>query len=258
MKAIITAFFVSFICIITEGADFSLSGVYQGKNLFVQNPFVDNSKDFCVEEVFVNNLKVLSKIESSAFEIDLSGFKLNDPVPVKLVFKDGCNPKILNPHVIKSNIAFGFTNIKIDDHTIAIGTKGENPQGKFFLEHFLNGVWIAEKEFHGKGSGIMNAYDVNSSHNSGLNRYRVKYMEHDGTVYFSNVVEYQSSLPAIDFYPKRITDKIFLNRESEYEVLDNYGNLKLKGKDSQIDMTKITAGVYYLNTDNKSFKIYKK
>src|SRR6478736_813022 len=56
----------------------TLSGVYQGKNLYVQNPFTGNMKDFCSNDVYVNDVKVMSNIQSSAYEIDLSNLKLND------------------------------------------------------------------------------------------------------------------------------------------------------------------------------------
>jgi hypothetical protein len=39
-----------------------LTGVYQGKNLFVQNPAVGQDKTYCVDEVYVNDVKKMSAI----------------------------------------------------------------------------------------------------------------------------------------------------------------------------------------------------
>ena len=80
----------------------TLSGVYHGKNLYVQNPFTGNMKDFCTNEVYVNDRLVMKDIQSSAYEIDLSHLKEQDPVTIKITHKDDCKPKILNPQVIKA------------------------------------------------------------------------------------------------------------------------------------------------------------
>ena len=84
-------------------ADISITGIYQGKNLYVQNPFSSNNVGFCVTEVKVNGNITTDETQSSAFEIDLKAqnLKLQEPVTVVIYHKEGCNPKILNPEVLK-------------------------------------------------------------------------------------------------------------------------------------------------------------
>ena len=48
-----------------------LEGTYQGKNVYVQNPFASSGVGFCVYEVRVNDQVTTDEIGSSAFEIDL-------------------------------------------------------------------------------------------------------------------------------------------------------------------------------------------
>ncbi|MFN0048293.1 MAG: hypothetical protein ACKVOU_04135, partial [Cytophagales bacterium] len=72
----------------TASQSFVLSGNYQGKNLYVQNPFTSNMKDFCTDEVYLNDIKIMDNIKSSAFEIDLSKLTLNDVVNIKIAHKD--------------------------------------------------------------------------------------------------------------------------------------------------------------------------
>ncbi|MFN3405527.1 MAG: hypothetical protein ACK40G_15610 [Cytophagaceae bacterium] len=236
----------------------TLSGVYQGKNLYVQNPFTGNMKDFCTNDVFINEVKVMSNIQSSAYEIDLSHLKLNDPVTIKISHKDDCKPKILNPQVIRMSSSFQFSSFNIDKENIIWATKGEKPRGKFFVEHFINNSWVTVKEITGKESVILNNYDIKSSHHSGLNKYRIKYLENDGQVFYSQVLEFNSDLPEVTWYPKRVTDKIYLSREADYELLDAYGNVVRKGNDKEINMADLGSGVYYLNVDNKTNKLFKK
>ena len=76
-----------------------LEGNYQGKNLFIQNPFSEAGVGFCVYEVTVNDQIATDEINSSAFEIDMGNFglKIGDKVVVKIKHKDGCTPLVLNP-----------------------------------------------------------------------------------------------------------------------------------------------------------------
>ena len=242
-----------------HAAEISLTGVYQGKNIYVQNPFSGGSnKDFCTLEVFVNSSKVHSNILSSAYEIDLSHHKLHDAIAIKIVHKDDCKPKILNPQVLKSTSSFNFNSVTATSEHLTWATKGEKPNGKMVVEHFVNNTWGVIKEIKGKESAIMCNYEIPVYHNSGINKYRIKYVEGDGQVFYSQVGDFNSTLPPVDFYPKRVSDKIFLTRDSDYEILDAYGNSKLKGRGKEIDVKAEPTGIYYINADNKTFKIFKK
>ncbi|MBK7298049.1 MAG: hypothetical protein IPI91_16080 [Flavobacteriales bacterium] len=59
-----------------------LEGNFQGKNLFIQNPFSEAGVGFCVFEVTVNEQIATDEINSSAFEVDMNNFgmKLGDKV----------------------------------------------------------------------------------------------------------------------------------------------------------------------------------
>jgi hypothetical protein len=237
-----------------------LQGVYQGKNLYVQNPFAGNMKDFCTNEVSVNGKVVMTGIQSSAYEIDLSHLKLQEAVTVKITHKDDCKPKVLNPQVIRPSSAFQFSSFNVDKERLFWASKGEKPKGRFFIEQFVNNTWIIVKEMHGKESPLLNNYDATSTHHSGLNKYRVKYLENDGQVFYSSVMEFTSDLAPLEIYPKRVSDKVYFNpsREADFEVLDAYGNVVRKGKGKEINMDDLASGVYYINLDNKTYKIFKK
>ena len=236
----------------------TLSGVYQGKNLYVQNPFTGNMKDFCTNEVYVNDKLVMSHIQSSAYEIDLAFLKQNEAVTIKITHKDDCTPKILNPQVIRPSSTFTFSSFTVDKNIITFVSKGERPKGKIFVEHFVNNSWVITKELAGKGSSIMNNYSVEPRHHSGLNKYRIKYLESDGQVFYSPVVEFVSDLAKVEFYPQRVTDVLTLSRDADFELLDAYGNVVRKGYAKSVDMNGLQTGVYYLNVDNTTNKIFKK
>ena len=69
-----------------------LEGTYQGRNLYVQNPFASSGVGFCVVSVEVNGQTSIDEINSSAFEIDFLSYQLKkgQPVQVKIEYKSDC------------------------------------------------------------------------------------------------------------------------------------------------------------------------
>ncbi|MDX2188824.1 MAG: hypothetical protein SFY32_03080 [Bacteroidota bacterium] len=258
-------FFITFLSVITllnitSNAQQTLivNGAFQGKNLYVQNPFTTNMKDFCSDEVYVNDVKVMSNIKSSAYEIDLSHLAQNEPVTIKITHKADCKPKILNAQVIRLSSTFQFASFTVDENLINWSTKGEKIGDKMFVEQFMYNNWITVKEISAKGSTSNNNYTTDQNHHSGINKYRIKFVEKDGNVFYSKVVEFQSTLPEVTFYPKRVSNKIYLSRLADYEVIDGYGNVIVKGKGKEVVCEQLKEGVYYLNVDNKTEKFLKK
>lgn len=245
----------------TASQSIVITGSYQGKNLFVQNPFAGNMKDFCVDEVYVNNVKVMDNIKSSAFEIDLSTLNENDAVTVKINHKDDCKPKVLNAQVIRAGGSFMFTSFTVTDKEISWSVRGDRANNKIYVEQFLYNNWVVIKELNSKPSATSNSnstYTTTPNHHSGLNKYRIRVQEKEGNSFYSKTFEYVSTLPEVTFFPKRVSNKIYLSQAVDYEIIDGYGTPLLKGKGKEIPCESLTEGVYYLNIDNKTEKFLKK
>lgn len=242
----------------TSSSFFLLNGAFQGKNLYVQNPFTPNMKDFCTDEVFLNNVKIMGQIKSSAYEIDLSHLSINEPVSIKITHKADCKPKVLNAQVIRLNSNLQFSSFVVDNNSIQWATKGEKLGDKMFVEQYLYNNWIMLKEFASKGSLSNSSYSYESHHNSGLNKYRIKYVDKDGTAFYSKVADFQSILPEVNFWPKRVSNKIYLSRGTDYQITDDKGTILNKGKGKEIACDALKEGVYYLNIDNRTEKFLKK
>lgn len=75
-----------------------LEGTYQGKNLYVQNPYFEGG--FCMTEVMVNKLVILdsSQLQVSAIEIKLDSLfsETGDTVVIEISHRANCYPKVLN------------------------------------------------------------------------------------------------------------------------------------------------------------------
>src|ERR1700745_1336106 len=111
MKKLIYTFLFAFLAsglAFGQGGVIILEGNYQGKNLYIQNPFGNGGVGFCVTEVLVNGNVTVDETQSSAFEIDFKphNLKIGDKIEVKIKHKTDCKPKVLNPEVLKPKSTF--------------------------------------------------------------------------------------------------------------------------------------------------------
>ncbi len=242
----------------SQDIEYTVTGEYQGKNIYVQNPLSKDKVNFCTSEVYLNERLVNSAPKTSAFEINLSKLKIGDPVFIKIVHKEGCRPKIINPQVVRSKSKFQFLGQNADAISIQWTTIGELPNGKFYLEHYRNKSWINAQTISGKGSFDSNQYNVKPIHHSFDNKYRIKYVQSDGKIFFSGILTYFNDVEPISFFPTMVVDKITLSRASEYSVVDSFGNHVANGSGKEIDLNYLKAGLYFLYVDNREEKFVKK
>lgn len=247
-----------------------LDGVYQGKNIYVQNPFSATGVGFCVQEVRVNGSVTTDEIGSSAFEIDLHNFqfKLGDKVEVKIIHKDDCKPKVLNPEVINPKSTFEIVNMSVEpsSSTFKWSTRGETGKLTYTVEQFRWNKWMKVGEVEGKGTAGESEYAFKVTPHSGKNKFRVKQIDYTGQPRISRTVEYESSVPEVVFGPAKVSKEIsfFLASDGEtptetmYEIYDQYGNIVKKGYASKVDASDLAKGAYYLNFDSKMEEFLKK
>lgn len=239
-----------------------LEGTYQGKNVYVQNPFASNGVGFCVFEVRVNDQVTTDEIGSSAFEIDLRNFnlKIGDPVAIKIFHKDDCKPKVLNPEVLKPKSTFVTTSITIDAATETLKwiTTGEQGKLTYIIEQYRWNKWVKVGEVDGLGTAGPNTYTFKVVTHSGENQFRVKQVDYSGTPRTSQVAKCTSSKPAIKFAPiKARTEIVFEGGETLWEIYDQYGLIVKKGFGSKIDVSQLAKGGYFLNYDNTTAEFFK-
>lgn len=238
-----------------------LEGNYQGKNLYVQNPFAGSGVGFCVFEVTVNDQVTTDEINSSAFEIDFKNFqlKLGDKIEVKIKHKDDCKPKILNPEVLKPKSTFEIVTMKVEgDGVLKWSTKGETGKLAFLVEQFRWNKWVKLGETEGAGTSVENRYEYKTTPHSGKNQFRVKQVDYSGQPKLSKPVDYNSALPEVTFSPAKVSKEIIFSSETMFEIYDQYGNVVKKGFTKLIDASNLPKGVYYLNFDNKMSEFIKK
>lgn len=250
----------------SQGGVIILEGNYQGKNLYVQNPFGSGGVGFCVTEVFVNGNITTDEVNSSAFEIDFKSHKLQigEKVEIKIKHKEDCKPKVLNPEVLKPKSTFEVITMTIDkDGTLKWSTKSETGKLAFAIEQFRWNKWVKVGEVDGVGTPITNNYTFKIAPHSGKNQVRVRQTDYSGQPRLSRPVDFMSDASEVTFAPVKVSTTISFvaadkPTETMYEIYDQYGNVVKRGFGSSIDATNLTKGGYFLNYDNKMAEFIKK
>ncbi len=249
-----------------QGGVIILEGNYQGKNLYVQNPFGSGGVGFCVTEVLVNGNITTDEINSSAFEVDFKPHKLNigEKVEIKIKHKEDCKPKVLNPEVLKPKSTFEVISMTVDkDGNVKWSTKSETGKLAFAVEQFRWNKWVKVGEVDGVGTPNTNNYTFKITPHSGKNQVRVRQTDYSGQPRLSKPVDFISDVKEVAFAPAKVSKDIsFVSNdkptETMYEIYDQYGNVVKRGYGSTIDASNLTKGGYFLNYDNKMGEFIKK
>jgi hypothetical protein len=232
-----------------------VEGHYQGKNLFVQNPFSEAGVGFCVYEVTVNDLIATDEINSSAFEIDLGVYnlKLGAAVSVKVKHKDGCSPTILNPEVLRPKSTFDIVSQSVsNDGTYKWIATNETGELMYVVEQKRWNKWVKCGEVMGLGTPGEHSYEFKVTAHSGENTFRVKQVDSTKRPRYSEAVKFtDTSIAPVTFTPTKPSKEIVFSRATLYEIFDQYGNIVKRGYADKVDVSTMKKDLYYLNYDVK-------
>jgi hypothetical protein len=262
-KAIFTLFCFLFTFIVARAEEIVLEGTYQGKNLYVQNPFTNSGVGFCVYEVRINNQVTTDEVNSSAFEIDFLSFQLpiGSPVVVTIKHKEGCRPRVLNAEVLKPKSTYQIVNIASDaEGKLTWKTTGETGPLPYIVEQYRWNKWVKVGEIPGKGTPAENNYSFKVTPHSGRNKVRIKQVDYSGT-HTSADVSFNSKVVPVTFAFKDNTQKqiLFKNTagqpaETMYEIFDGFGNVVKHGFGDSVDISSLKGGgsTYYISYDKNT------
>lgn len=233
-----------------DTTSFRFTLFYAGKNVYVQNPVYRDSL-FCTCLVKVNQKNLLVQPASSSYEIDLSGYKLNDTLNIQIIHYKSCIPKVLNLYIGHRRLAVfkSFTNW---GQTLVCTYKKGTDQGVFYVEHFEYNSWVNKAELAPVKGDTM--FTVNIHPFSGSNKYRLRYIAPNGEVCYSMVRELDFGVmkPKVKIDLK--AEMIYFSEEVEYHILDNTGTCLLEGFAKEENISGLYTGVFYLQVDNKITK----
>lgn len=258
-KLVLVFLFILVAQLHSHATEIVLKGVYQGKNIYVMNPFASSGVGFCVFEVRVNGQMTTDEINSSAFEIDLSIFQFTkgEKLIIVIKHKDGCTPKVINPEVLKPQSTYVASLMKVSrDGMLSWTSKGESGALPYIIEQFRWNKWIKVGTLDGKGTSGANIYKKQVSPHSGNNRFRIKQVDYTRKPRYSREVRFRSMDAPVTYSPAKPTNEIVFSRETMFEIYDYYGNLINKGISAKINISALAKGDYFLNygTVTETFK----
>lgn len=252
-----------FLCVSHVNASQSLvlNGIYQGKDLYVKNPFAADGVGFCVFEVVVNGEITGDEINSSAFAVDFNilGIEVGSEIEILIKHKEDCTPMVLNPEAIKPHSTYELKSIKVDRNILTWTTEKESGSLPFVVEQFRWNKWVKAGEVLGEGTSGSNTYKFELTPYTGENRVRVKQTDYTGKPRYSEQVVYTPRMRKVDFEPKKVADDIKFTAATRYEIFDKYGNLVKTGFGKTVNVSNLEKGEeYYLNYDSSFGETFKK
>ena len=250
-------FFVIISCSCKAQQKVEFQGQYKGTNIYIQNPYAASGIGFCIDSVWVNEVRCMCEINSSAFEIDLDslGYKIGDKIRIILFHKDDCKPRKLHTdHGRSINLKFGDTNL--DANGVFTWTvKEELNRWIFIVEQFRWTKWVKIGEVEGLGKFEEHDYQFQAKLHSGVNKIRVKIVNYSLHPTFSKFAKINSNQEEIKFTLDIEAKIILFTDTTMYEIYDEYSNIVYKGESKMIDLKKLKRRPYELNYDNKMAKI---
>lgn len=237
-----------------------ISGIYQGKDLYVKNPVTSSGLGFCIFEVVVNGNITSDEVNSPAFAVDLAVWKLKqgDPVEIVLRLKEKCEVKIINPEVIYPNSTFEVASIELSPSgMLTWTTTKETASIAYVIEQFRWNRWVKVGEVNGIGTPGENTYQFQANLHSGNNTFRVYQLDYKGQR-ASQEVKVLSEIPEISIKNTRVSNTIEFSKETDFEVYSEFGALVKSGRGESIDASKFFKGKYYINFDNKAGVVVEK
>lgn len=252
------------LCLFSFGGAYAqslvLNGIYQGKDLYIKNPFSDKGVGFCVFEVHVNGDLTRDEINSSAFAIDFNilGIEVGDPVEIIVKHKQGCKPLVLNPESIKPHSTFKIGEIAVRNNVVSWSATKESGSLPYIVEQFKWNKWVKAGEVPGVGTSSEHQYKFELTPYSGENKVRVKQVDYSDKPRYSEAVVFDPKTSKVSFDPKRADAAINFSANTNYEIFNLYGILVKTGYGRSIDVSNLERGEYYLNYDSSFGETFRK
>ncbi len=257
VKYTILMFFLVTFLPFSQAKEISLTGVYKGKPLFIQNPFHPGQNSFCIDEIYVNKVRLDIDYTLSAIQIKFDGFDLYTPVNIKILHKEVCTPIVVNPDAILFHSSFKFTDVVVNDTALIWHTKGDRPNAIFKIEKLYGNGWETVDTQPSSGLFEGSEYVYYPDFEPGPNKFRVKYEVRANRYLYSPEVEIEYYPEPIELLTTTVTRSLRISRKAEYEILDSDGNLWLTGNDKVVDVSSLKEGEYFIYFGDLSFKFIK-
>jgi hypothetical protein len=258
-----TLFFIAFVLISLSGIAQSdtlyQGGKYYNTNIFVYNPDMDG--EYSIQKIIVNEDTIHEDLATNGIEIDLSSLNLKeeDPVELKIIYKSGNEPSIVNPEALSNQQKFRFSRPKIYKGKLQWRVNGSASDYPIVIEEYRWNEWRVVGEVDPLDTVKNNLYQYEIGMHSGTNIIRIHTTNIQGQKVVSKVLRFvPPRVPKIVLESTKVKEDITFSSETEYELYEIGGKLIKKGVERYVDVRDLPKGEYWLNYDNTTVKIKKK
>lgn len=231
-----------------------LSGIYSGKNIYVQNPSADiENTAYCTDSVVVNGKRCIINLNQSAFEIKLDSIIKVQGTNVTIIIyhKKTCKPKVLQSMAFpppRSKVE--FTSFEIDTTgRVHITTRNE-PTGNrpsFQIDQLRGYAWRRVLTIPQKWS-TENTYDTIIQLTAGVNTFRLSEMMYAES---EKIITVESGIPEISCTIDSTMNWITCSDTVYFEIQTTSNLTFYKGYHKKIDISILQNGSYVLLYENK-------
>ena len=175
-----------------------------------------------------------------------------DQINVIIRHKPGCNPEVINKHVIKPKSTYELLDIRIDqrNNVLTWTTRKETGKLPFIVQQYRWNKWTNVKRVMGKGTPQKHTYSAKVRVHSGKNRFRIKQTDFTKRPNYSRELSFTSLKKPVKFDYKKFRGEINFSAPTKYEIFDAYGRKTMAGYGDNIDVSGLDKGTYYINYDN--------
>jgi len=239
----------------------NVQGHYYGKNLYVINPTNPATNTFGVKKVLVNKLPTKDELKSNSFEIDFSllNIAVGGEVKVMVIYDTACKVKVVNPEVLQPQSNFAFVTAKMDKTGRVTWTVKGELNSSFTVEQFRWKKWITLGEVEIADTIKKNTYAFEIKSHYGINQFRVSHTDAKGIVVYSKTVKYRNATQKeIMLTSVKVSETITFTGETNYEIFDEKGTFITDGVGTEVSISDLPKGKYWVNYDNKTEMVTKK
>ena len=225
-------------------------GVYRGSSLFIQNPYQNESSNYCITKIDLNGKALNLNYQLSALILDFNKIDLFSPVSIRIFRKDSlCKPIVINPDAIFYHSNFRFNKLAVSDTLLEWETQGEHGKGNYSIERLYDGLWEHIAEIKSTSKFEKSSYGITPVLVPGANKFRIKYDFDNDKYLYSQELDYEYYPSPVIFSINDSNELIKLSRKAHYEVYDAGSTLVMEGDGIVINISKLKEGDYVIYFD---------
>lgn len=229
-----------------------LSGKYDGRDLYFQNPETEVEGTFTTISLSINGqFYPEDSLNQSAFRIipSLLGIQEGEMMYIEIMHHAVEKPRLLAPFGPPAN-RLSVKNVHLDSlGTICWDVQGTEDVICFKVQRYCWNKWIGEGTVCTVFGDTTYCHDVYPMH--GENSLRI--ISEDGAhIYASETLRFYSDVPKITYNFDKQKKLLQFSQYTLFELYDASGNVLLENFQQQVDLANFQKGRYYLNYGNST------